>query len=82
MPINTIKNNFQLSTQCDHALPSSLLVKTYRSPFPELNVKRRSESVTEDTIYSDTPDKNDGFTCAQLFVGNKTLLKDVHDVKS
>ena len=56
--------------------------KPYRSPFPTLNVKRRSEPVATDAVYCDTPAVDDGSTCAQLFVGTKTLLTDVYGMKS
>ena len=50
--------------------------KTHHSPFTELNVKRRSEPVATDTFYCDSPVIDDGSTCAQVFVGTKTLLTD------
>ena len=56
--------------------------KTYRSPFPALNVKRGSDPVAIDTVYCDTPAIDDGFTCTQLFVGTKTLITDVYGIKS
>ena len=56
--------------------------KIYHSPFPALNVKSRSEPVATCTVYCNTPAIYDGSTCAQLFVGNKTLLTDVYGMKS
>ena len=50
--INLIKNNFQLSTQHARTPAASLLKKTYLSPFPDFNVKRRSEPVETDTVHS------------------------------
>ena len=66
IPINLIKKNFQLSTQYARTPASSFFRKTYRSPFPAFNVKRRSEPVATCTVYSDTPAVDDGSTCAQL----------------
>ena len=56
--------------------------KTYCSPFPALNVKQRSELVATDTVYLNRPAIYDGATCAQVFVGTKTLVSDVHGMKS
>ena len=79
---NLIKKTFQHSTQYACTPASSILKKTYRSPFPALNVKRRSEPVSTDTVYSDTPAIDDGSTCAQFFVGTKTLITDVYGMKT
>ena len=68
-----IKKTFQLSTKHARTPASSVIKKTYRSPFAALNVKRRSEPVETDTVYYDTPAIDDGSTCARLFVGNKLL---------
>ena len=56
--------------------------KTYRYPLPGLNVKRMSEPLETDTVHCDTPVIDNGSTCAQLFVGTKTLLTNVHGMKS
>ena len=81
-PLDMIKKTFQLSTQCARTPASSVMKKTYRSPFPGLNVKRRSEPVAICTVYCDTPVVDDGSTCAQLFVETKTFLTDVYGMKS
>ena len=77
-----LKKTFESSTQYARTPASSLLKNTYRSPFPAFNVKRRSEPVATDTVYSDTPAMDDGSTCAQLFVGTKTLVTDVYGMKT
>ena len=82
IPLDMIKKTFQLSTQHARTPASSVMKKTYRSTFPAINVKRRSEPVATDTFYCDTPAVDDGSTCAQLFVGTKTLLTDVYELKS
>ena len=56
--------------------------KTYHSPFPAFNLKFRSEPVATDTVYSDTPAVDDGSTCVQPFAGAKTLVADVHGMKT
>ena len=56
--------------------------KKCHSPFPALNVKRRSEPVETDTVCCETPAIDDGSKCAQVFVGARTLLTDVHGMKS
>ena len=61
-PINLIKNSFKLSTQHARTPAFSLLKKTRRSLFPTFHSKLRSEPVSTDTVYSDTPDVNDGST--------------------
>jgi hypothetical protein len=45
-------------------------------------VHPRDEPVATDTIYSDTPVIDCGFTSAQLFVGTKTHTADVYPIKS
>ena len=39
------------------------------------------EIVATGTTYSDTLSIDDSSTCAQLFVGNKNLTRDVHGMK-
>ena len=82
LPINLIKNTFQLSTQHARTPASFLLKKTYRSPFPAFNVKHRSEPVATDTVNSDAPAIDDESNCAQLFIGTKTLVTDVCGMKT
>ena len=53
------------------------LKKTYRSHFPAFNAKRRSEPVA-----TDTRSVNYGSTCALIFVGTKTLVTDVYEMKT
>jgi hypothetical protein len=61
---------------------ATILKKHYKSPFPALNVQRRDEPVTTDTVYSNTPAIDGGETCAQIFVGTETLLTDVYGMKT
>ena len=73
---------FQLSNQHATTPVSSVMKKTCRSPFPELNFKRKSETAATCTAYCDTPAIDDGYECTQEFVGTKTLLTNVHGIKS
>ena len=82
LPINLIKNNFELCTQHARTPDSSSLKKTYRSSVPVFNFKLRSEPVATDTVHSDSPAMDDGSTCAQIFVGTETLVTDVHVMKT
>ena len=56
--------------------------KTYKSPFPALNVHCRNEDVATDYIYSDTPAIDDGSIGAQFFVGKESMVCDVYGLKS
>ena len=58
------------------------LKKTYRSPFPALNVHRRNEAVATDTVFSDTPAIDNGATMAQIYVGRESLVTDVFGIKT
>ena len=71
--LHVIKKKFKFSTLCLRAKVSTLMKKTYRSPFPALNVKRRNGPVATDIIYYDTSAMCDSSKCAQLFVSTKTL---------
>ena len=56
--------------------------KTYYSHLPDLNVKRRNESVATYNVYCDTFAIDDGSKCSQEFVGTKTLASNVYVMKS
>ena len=58
------------------------LKKTYRSPFPALNVHRRNEAVATDTVFSDTPAVDNESTMAQIYVGRESLVTDVFGIKT
>jgi hypothetical protein len=82
MDIKTIKKTFEKTTQYARMSNGTILKKHYKSPFPALNVKRRDEPVATDTVYSNTPAIDGGETCAQIFVGTKTLVTDVYGMKT
>ena len=60
----------------------ALMKETYRSPFPKLNVKERNEPVASEIVYCDTSAIDDGSKCAHALTGIKTLVSDVHVMKS
>jgi hypothetical protein len=82
LPVDAIKKMFEHTTQLARMPMSTILKKGYKSPNPALNVRPRDEPVATDTIYSDTPAIDCGFTSAQLFVGTKTHTADVYPIKS
>jgi hypothetical protein len=43
---------------------------------------RRTEAVTTDTIFSDTPVVDSGAKAAQLFVGRTSLVADIYGIKT
>jgi hypothetical protein len=45
------------------------------SPNPILNIPRRHEAVTTDTLYSDTPAFDSGSTVAQFFIGRSPMFR-------
>jgi hypothetical protein len=77
-----IKKTLQLTTQYGRIPHGTLLKRHYRSPNPALNVRRRSEPVACDIVYSDTPAIDDGSTSAVLFVGLNTHVTDVYGIKT
>jgi hypothetical protein len=78
----TIKKTLEQTTQYARMPNSTILKKHYKSPFPALNVQRRDERITRDTVYSNAPDIDGGETCAQIFVGTETLVIDVYGMKT
>jgi hypothetical protein len=85
MPKEVIERTLECTTQFFKTYVSGPLVrKTYRSPFPALNVMRRPESVYTDTIFSkNTPAIfSGGVTMAQIFVGRLTHFLEVYGIKN
>ncbi len=79
--VDRIKETFNRTTQFAR-IPAGRLKKRFKSPFPAANVRRRSEAVATDTVFSDTPAFATGQTCAQIFVGTETLYTDVYGMKT
>ena len=59
---------------------SATLERHFRSPFPALNVQRRSEGLATDTVYSDVKDIEHGHQAAQFFCGHRSLVSDAFGV--
>jgi hypothetical protein len=82
MDTKTSKKTSETTVQHARMPHCAILKKRCKSPFPALNVKCRDEPVATDTVFSDTPAIDGGETCAQIFVGAKTLATDVCGMKS
>ena len=82
LPIETIRETFNKTTQYGRVSMSEILKKRFKSPNPALNVHRRNKPVAMDTIYSDVPAIDDGSICAQLYVGVESLVMDIYSMKS
>jgi hypothetical protein len=81
-PSETIKRTFSVTTQFARGRVSDTLKQHWRSSFPACNVKRRNEPVATDTVFSDTPAGDSGFTAAQLFVGQHSLVADAYGLRA
>ena len=78
-----IKRTFEATTQFARKVTNGLqLRRTFRSPFPALNVARRNEPVATDSVFADVPAIDDGSTIAQIYVGQNTLFTDVYPMKT
>jgi hypothetical protein len=82
LPTDIIKKTFEVTTQYARMPLNTVLRKCFKSPNPAVNVRRRDEPVATDTIQSDVPAIDGGEKYAQLFVGMKSLITDVHAMKS
>jgi len=56
-------------------------VHMYKSPYPAANVFRRSEGLSTDTIYADTPAWG-GYTCMQIFAGADSYFLSGHECRT
>jgi hypothetical protein len=82
-PADIIKQTFHATTQyAKQIIRENGMRRHFKSRFPALNIHRHCEAVATDTVYSDTPAVDDGSTCAQLFVGHKSLVCDVYGMKT
>ena len=77
MPLDTIEKTFQKTTQFCCCPVSTLLRKTFKSPYPACNVHWRQEPIATDTVFSDTPAIDCGHKVAQIFVGTESMVTDV-----
>jgi hypothetical protein len=79
-----VRQTITNTTQFAHnILAGPNMMKTYKSPFPACNVRRRNEAVATDTIVSQVPAVDTGgIKVAQIFVGRDTLVCDVYGLRS
>jgi hypothetical protein len=82
LPTDIIKKTFEVTTQYARMPLNTVLHKHFKSPNPAVNVRQRDEPVAMDTIQSDVPAIDGGEKYAQIFVGTKSLVTDVHGMKS
>jgi hypothetical protein len=82
LPTNIIKKTFDITTQYARMPLNTILRKCFKSPNPAVNIRRRDEPMATDTIQSDDPAIDGGEKYAQIFVGTKSLVTDVHGMKS
>ena len=75
---HTLKNTTRFA-RLDTRIP---MRKHFKSRYPALNVRRRNEPVSTDTIFSDVPAIDDGSKAAQYFQGKLTKVRDVYGVKT
>jgi hypothetical protein len=82
LPTDIIKKTFEVTTQYARMPLNTILRKHFKSPNPAVNIRRRDEPIAMDTIQSNVPAKDGGEKYAQIFVGTKSLVTDVHGMKS
>ena len=80
--VDIIKNIFESSSQYNRTTPLTALKKVLRSPCPVRSAKLRPKLAATNATRSSTPVIDDGSTCAQMFVGTKTLVPDVCSMKT
>ena len=80
-PSETIKRTFSVTSQFARGRVSDTLKQNWRSRFPACNVKRRNEPVATDTVFSNNPAVDSGFTAAH-FVGRHSLFADAYGLKT
>jgi hypothetical protein len=83
-PLETVKHTMDSTTQFGHNVLAGLnMYKTFRSPFPAMNVLCRNEAVATDTIHSEVPAiDSGGIIHTQIFVGRKSLVINIYSTKN
>jgi hypothetical protein len=82
LPTDIIKKTFDVTTQYAWMPLNTVLRKCFKSPNPVVNIRRSDEPVATDTIQSNVPAIDGGEKYAQIFVVTKSLVTDVHGMKS
>lgn len=82
VPLEKVRRTFQVTTQyATNVMSGQRITQTIKSPFPANNVWRRNEPVASDTVFAAVPAVcTNGHTMAQIFVGRKSLVIDVHSM--
>ena len=80
---DSIQDTFEVTTRYGTA-PHSYddLKKHFKARNPIFNIPRNIKDVATDTVISDTPAVDDGFTMAQFFAGRDTLVCDAYGTKT
>ena len=69
-PLDKIKKTFEVTTQhATNVLAGEKIIQTNKAANPAFNVWRRNEPVAADTIYTQRPSYDSGYTMTQIFVG-------------
>lgn len=82
LPTSVVEKTLRNTTQFARVQMTDTFKRFYKSPFPALNVARRSEDLLTDIIYADTPAIDDGSTCATVYSGRSSHVLDVFGMKS
>ena len=82
LPTEVVSRTLQKTTQYARVRMTDSFKRFYKTPFPALNVARRSEDLLTDIIYSDFPAIDDGLTCATIYSGRLSHVLDVYGMKS
>ena len=80
-PVEAVKKTLQATTQYATNVMRLPMRRHFKSRFPALRVRRLDEDVATDTFFSNTK-ALDGSTCAQLFVGRRSMLTDIFGMKT
>ena len=82
-PHDIIRRTIENTTQYGRITPDPLSYKIrYRTPYPAANIARRSEAVSADIVYSDTPAVDGGETAAVLYFGLESNMTTAHGIKN
>ena len=77
MPVDIIEKTFKKNTQFYRCPVSTLLKKTFKSPYPACNVYPCQEPIATDTIFSDTLAIDCGCKVVQIYVGTESMVTNV-----
>ena len=81
--VDTVQKTMEQSTQWGVSIPNIFPMKRYlKSRNPALNIPRRHEPVSTDTVISDTPVRDSSVKQAQMFLCRDTLVADAYPMKS